>query len=80
MAIRKAAQERHVASSGETSGCRGDAPQSRTSRRPGEASSETAASRADEQTAGRTETQTDGPIEREDRLAQRARLARANAP
>jgi len=51
-------------------------PQPGTSRRPGQTSSETAASGADKQTDGRTERQTDGPKDRQEWLAQRAKLAR----
>ena len=69
--------ERPIASSGETDSNLCDALHSWTGRRPGEASSETAASRADGQTDGRAERQTDGPKGHEGWLAQRARLSPA---
>jgi hypothetical protein len=66
--------ERRTASSRETHGYLSDAPQPGTCRCPGEASSQTGASRADRQTYGLTERQTDGPEEHQGWLAQRARL------
>ena len=72
--------EKPIASIGETDNILCDAPQPRTSRRPGEASSQTGASRTNRRTYGRTDRQTDGPEERQGWLAQRTRLKRADSP